>query len=106
MSCALEALVDAVEALYQYRQQKTLYECRQAILEAQGKLAAVEYGAGAALQREHTVELQRCRWKLARLRETFNAAEPEYGVLFEDLFRCLEERISALADQRKPRRPI
>lgn len=106
MSCALEALVDAVGALYQYRQQKTLYECSQAILKAKQELTAVEYGADAALQRERTVELHRCRWKLARLRESFNAAEPGYGVLFEDLFRCLEERISFLEGQRRRRRPV
>lgn len=105
MSCSLEALLDAVETLYRYRQQKTLYECSRAVRKAKQDLAAVQYAAGAALQRERTVELQRCRLKLDRLRGIFNATEPEYGVLFEDLFKCLEERISLLADQRKPKRP-
>lgn len=106
MSSSLEALVDAVEALYQYRQQKTLYECSQAIRKAKQDLTAVQYTAGAALQRELTVELQRCRWKLVRLRGIVDAAEPEYGVLFEDLLNCLEKRILTLANQRKPQRPV
>ena len=106
MSSSLEALVDAVEAIYRYRQQKTFYECRQAILKAKQDLAAVQYAADAALQREHTVELHRCRLKLARLREFVDATEPEYGVLFDDLLNCLEKRISTLENLRKPQRPV
>ena len=106
MSSSLEALIDAAEALYQYRQQKTLYECSQAIHKAKQDLTAVQYAAGAALQRERTVELHRCRSKLVRLRKFVDATEPEYGALFDDLLNCLEKRISTLEKQRKPQRPV
>ena len=101
----MEALFDAIEDLCRYHQQKTLFECSLAIRKAKQELSKIQYQGDAILQREYTVELQRCRRKLVALRERFNAKRPEYGELFEDLFKCMEERIAFLANKRKPQRP-
>jgi hypothetical protein len=104
-SYSLGALVDIAEELIYYHRQKTLYECRQEVLRIKQELAEVQYSSNAALQRELTVELQRCRYKLPGLRAAANAVEPECKVLFEELLSDLEKRVAYLTEKRKPQRP-
>ena len=101
MSHSLEALVDAIEELYHYRRQKTLHECSLAVRDAKRKLYAVQYVRSASLQREYTVELQRCRIKMVHLRKIIDAAEPEYGALFDDLLKDVEARMEVFRKRRK-----
>lgn len=105
MSCTVEALVNAVEELWYYRQQKTRYECSLAIRKAKQELSEIQYSSNAMGQREYTVELQRCRRKLTDLREIINATDSEYKALFDDVLKGLEERITVLANKRKTQRP-
>ena len=106
MSCSLESVVDAIEELYHYRRQKALYECMLEIRQKKRELSEIQYARAAEIQRNATIELHKCRLKLAKLRNVVDVTEPEYGQLFEDLLKELEDRITDFANKRKVRRPL
>ena len=106
MSCSLESVVDAIEELYHYRRQKVLYECMLEIRQKKWELSEIQYASAAEIQRNATVELHKCRLKLANLKSIIDVTEPEYGQLFGDLLKELEDRITDFANKRKGRRPL
>ena len=70
------------------------------------ELSEIQYASAAEIQRNATIELHKCRLKMANLRKVVDITEPEYGQLFEDLLKELEERITDFANKRKVRRPL
>lgn len=106
MSCSLESLVDAIEELYRYRRQKALYECSLEIRQKKRELSEIRYTSAAEIQRNYTVELHKCRLKLTNLKNIIDVTEPEYGQLFGDLLKELEERITDFANKRRVKRPL
>ena len=101
MSCYFELLVNIVDEVYRYRHQKTVHECSLAIHQKNQELSLQSYTNSAKIQRNNTVDLHKCRFKLANLKKQIDINEPLYGELFDGLLKDLEKKISDVENKRR-----
>lgn len=95
---SLLVIIDSIEELYRYRQQKTLYECECMIKSKRAELRRIDYQCQVVKERELILELSKCKMKYNLLKE--QVIKDECYKLFEPLLNELEERIEELRQYR------
>ena len=97
----MEALVDGVRALAQYARDKALYEADCRIQEELARLRSVIYRRDAGEMTGLTVELNRCKCKVALLQMEIESTPPSVREFLSPLASELETRIDELRAKRR-----